>query len=210
MNDSEKPKDGILGEPFPNPAAEEVPYEDAMADLERQDGEERGEKSLPWKSLPFWLSFIATNLSFLAAAEILPVKIQDWVVILITTLAHLGYGVAISVFRRNQDQLHSNKPTWQRPAFYASWVASLTAYGLGSGDPTVVEYSGQVAMLLSFLGVAVRPHIQRRTMATLDDPVNLIQKLLEVVLFLSRRKLREQRSQDLFRRTDTIIESEDV
>lgn len=199
----ENERRNLLGDSFPNPAGEAPSVEDSMEDFYREGEQEQGTEPPPWKTLPFWFSFVSMNLCFIAALGVLPVQIQEWVVLLITSLGHLGYGVTAQYFEQHQDQLHIGKPTWKRPAFYASWVASMAAYGLGSGDPTAIEYSGQVAMVLGFFGVTARPWIQRRAMATLDNPVDFITRIMEALMLISRSRLREQN-------TSESIESEEL
>lgn len=182
-------KQGLLGEPFPNPLNEDPTIEESTADFELQADEERGGAKPPWKTAWFWISFVSMNLSFLMAAEVLSAQIQEWVVIAVTSLAHLGYGVTVEYFRRHSDQLHTNKPAYQRPAFWASWAANLTAFGLGSGHPEMVEWSAQIALILSYLGVATRARIRRTGEVDPEtQPYKFLEKVLTLLVGLLTRK----------------------
>lgn len=192
---------GILGENFPNPADEEHSYEDAMDDLKREQDEKAGLAPVPFKTVSFWLSLIATILVYLSASGVLPVQINEWVLIAVVALAHLGYGAAANYFKKNPDGLQASDgtPNYKRPAFYASFAAVLAGYALGSGHETAEAAAGSVGMILAYLGYATRPWIKRRQMVTADTEqgqADLIFRLLSILLFITTKKpLPKQREQ---------------
>jgi len=187
--DDKQGAQGILGEPFPNPLDDEPTSEESMADFQREGEEEAGTRRRPYKTIAFWASFVAMNLSFLAAAEFLPVQIQDWVIVALATLSHFGYGAYTTHFRANQDQLRTSTPTWKRGAFWASYAANLAAFGLGSGDPAAIEISAHVALILGYVGVNVRPHVRREgEIDPEENPQGFFTKLISLIVGLLTRK----------------------
>ena len=182
---------GTLGEPFPNPNDDKPSPEEEDADLQREAKEIEGELPPPWKTFPFWLSLVASVLAYLAASQALPVQINEWVLVAIVALGHLGYGTVAKKFAKNPEGVKIGTPNWKRPAFYASFSAVLASYAMGSGYQEAASIGGQAAVMLAYVGVAVRPWIRRKTMMTLDDEeqkVSFFQKVLEILLFVSRKR----------------------
>lgn len=190
----QKKQPPFLGEenPFPNPNEDKPSFEDGMDDLRREQLEEKGEAPPPYKTIPFWVSLVATILAYLMASGALPFAVNEWVMLAVVALAHLGYGVTAKFFERSEG-LHAKDgtPNWKRPSFYASFAAVMASYAMGSGFEDAATTGGQAAIILAYFGYAVRPWIRRRGMITpetQEGQMSLIQRILEIILFISRKQ----------------------
>lgn len=162
-------------EDMPNPADDQVDPptpEDDMEDLEREGEEQAGLRPAPYKTFPFWLSMIATILVYILGSNIVPEDTQLWMILtfLSSAFAHMGYDHALKVFGLYSEYFQSdpNKPTYKKPTYYVSFLATMASYGLGAGlsdQNIVVQGAGLVAMVLGYLGVSVTAWIKRHDMA---------------------------------------------
>ena len=157
---------------FPHPASEaedENLDEDYFDDFHREAQEEAGLKPRPYKTLPFWLSILATVVAYMLASGVITEGSGTYEVYitLSTLLAYFGYDRVVRVFQRRQDQLHDTIPNFRKPAFYVSFLSTMAGFALGSGvvtDSTVAQAAGLITLIFGHLGIKILPWIRNSRM----------------------------------------------
>jgi len=174
-------KQGLLDElqDMPNPADGEIDpptFEESMDDLQHEVEEYAGRLPVPYKTVPFWLSLIATILAYVLASQLITADTQLWMVLTFVSsaFAHMGYDRTLKIFGSSSSyfQPNSDKPAYKKPTYYISFIATLAGYGLGSGlagSNLIIQGSGLVAVILGYVGINVTAWIKRSAM---EDPSN--------------------------------------
>lgn len=198
---SEKEKGPLDLDDFPRPNEEDPPTDEEWSeDFEREGDEEAGIVPRPFKTIPFWVSLVATIVAYLLASNIIPEDTTTWHILIYvsTTLAYFGYDHVIGVFRNNQGQLRDTIPNYRKPAFYVSLVSTMAGYALGSGALTPDMYAqvtGMIGLVAGHLGITLIPWIRRQGMSDpVEDPQGFFMKVVEFVykLFYAESHKKEQ------------------
>jgi len=160
-----------MAETKPESALTPPDFDDALEDLERETNERAGRAPAPWKTIPFWLSALATIVAFILASGL---PVTHWLVQIATpvgmVLYYLGYNVASN---RLRSRSYPNQPAYRTKDYWLDVATTALGFVMGSGlaetDP-VMQVGGILVALAAQIGIDVVVWVRRNRMV---DPTNL-------------------------------------